>query len=294
MSIIRSLLTGTTLLALLSGCDRPASSGAPAAVIEVPQPPRVLPPDSATSALAGVFQAAGLNIPPVSAFANRPWGQLAGFKVPAQDAPKEWERLRAATDKTGYYPLITSNTHAFLTHIDEAAEQTALEDMLKNAATIDPVAWVNDREKESLSFNPNDKAPRGPWKEVRPHAELQSLRDHRDQWEPDVYILLLPTREPWQAFLYLGWGGWNDCPEAAVHAAFFRRWQTLYGAEPMLISSDIIESRAGRPPQSKDDALALAREQYHYCSDIVLQGVGTLEALGAGLKGGEYWYFWWD
>jgi Domain of unknown function (DUF4253) len=45
---------------------------------------------------------------------------------------------------------------------------------------------------------------------------------------------------------------------------------------------------------TRKDALDLAREQYIYCSDIVSQGTGTLEALAAGLLGGTAWFFWWD
>jgi hypothetical protein len=49
-----------------------------------------------------------------------------------------------------------------------------------------------------------------------------------------------------------------------------------------------------RPPQTRPEALDLAREHYVYCSDIVHQGLGTLSALAARLMGNAWWAFWWD
>jgi hypothetical protein len=49
-----------------------------------------------------------------------------------------------------------------------------------------------------------------------------------------------------------------------------------------------------RKPQSRDEAIALAREQYAYCADIVDQGVGTISQLAKDLMAYDWWYFWWD
>ncbi|MEN3327087.1 MAG: hypothetical protein V7638_1894 [Acidobacteriota bacterium] len=49
-----------------------------------------------------------------------------------------------------------------------------------------------------------------------------------------------------------------------------------------------------RPASTRDEALALAKQQFIYCSDIVHQGVGSVEALAATLFGATVWYFWWD
>jgi hypothetical protein len=42
------------------------------------------------------------------------------------------------------------------------------------------------------------------------------------------------------------------------------------------------------------EALDLSREQYSYCSDIVDQRVGTLNALAAALMQYDWLYFWRD
>ena len=60
------------------------------------------------------------------------------------------------------------------------------------------------------------------------------------------------------------------------------------------MSGDVIECTVKTPPSSKQAALALAREQFVYCSDIVHQGVRSIEALAATLLNSKTWYFWWD
>ena len=70
--------------------------------------------------------------------------------------------------------------------------------------------------------------------------------------------------------------------------------QVRFGAELVGLSTDRMDLRVTRPPQSRAEALDLAREQYVYCSDIVDQGVGTFSALAAVLLGNPLWSFWWD
>lgn len=62
----------------------------------------------------------------------------------------------------------------------------------------------------------------------------------------------------------------------------------------MILDGDVLEMRVTRPPQNDEDALALAREQYLFCFDIVDQGVMTIDNLRQSLLGSELWYFWWD
>jgi len=49
------------------------------------------------------------------------------------------------------------------------------------------------------------------------------------------------------------------------------------------MSADVPNIETIDGPRSREDALALAREQYIYRSDIVDQGVNTLSVLAAGL-----------
>lgn len=294
MPLSRTILTAGLLCATAAGCDKaPQSPPAPRPAAQAKVPLPELPADATTLKIPETFRAAGVPIPDLLAVAKLPWGQLAGFRIDARKAAAEWARLRAAVDRTDYYPLIAINNHDWLLDIAEIGTGTPLPDILNHAAALDHDAWFAKQDQGRTAYEPNP-IPRGPWKDADPHTELLTLKDHEGNWEPDVLILLLPTREGWQTPAYLGWGNWNSCPEASVHTAIFKRWQQQYGAEPMLIAQDVIEARVARPPQTRDAALSLAREHYLYCADIVDQGVGTLDALAAGLKDAGYWYFWWD
>jgi hypothetical protein len=107
-------------------------------------------------------------------------------------------------------------------------------------------------------------------------------------------ISVIAVADPAEVPAVFGWGAWNECPAPGAHVAVLRRWAAMYGAEVVGISEDIIEMRVARPPVSRDDALALAREQFAYCPDIVAQGVETISNLAATLRGSTAWYFWWD
>lgn len=113
-----------------------------------------------------------------------------------------------------------------------------------------------------------------------------------DEPWPRVHIALLPTRDPTEAPAYLRAGGWNDCPEAVHQVAALRAWRDRYGAELIGCSHDTMNIRVQRQPSSRDEALALAREQHLFCSDMLNEM--TLAELGAYLLENDWWFFWWD
>lgn len=109
-----------------------------------------------------------------------------------------------------------------------------------------------------------------------------------------VHIGLLPLTQAWQVPAFLKIGNWNECPDAAVHVAFFKYWYEQYGAVVTAISSDTIEFSVARPPETIEQARILAHQQYMYCADIVDQGVETEENLAHTLLNADNWFFWWD
>ncbi|HEY0683472.1 MAG TPA: DUF4253 domain-containing protein [Steroidobacter sp.] len=76
----------------------------------------------------------------------------------------------------------------------------------------------------------------------------------------EVCFGLIPVESPWLVPAFLKFGGWNDCPEASVHLAFFRRWFEQYGAEVVTVTNDVIEFRVSRPPRTPEEAKQLAIE----------------------------------
>lgn len=109
-----------------------------------------------------------------------------------------------------------------------------------------------------------------------------------------VYIGIAPTDDRTTIPAYLRWGGWNECPAAEYHVAAMRTWRDRYGAELVGMSADTINLRVTAKPKTREEALALARDQYVYCNDIIDQGYPAYSALAADLMANDWWYFWWD
>jgi hypothetical protein len=211
--------------------------------------------------------------------------------VPGKSAVAERERL---AQRPGVTPIIMGAPEdveliaELLEAPGEAPSQT-----LEKAAALDVETWLRERQASVFGGEP---LPTGPWPGGQ--AEPGGLSVHLDvlskKPKPEVLIGLFPTPDAWKAPAFVRYGGWNECPEAHVHVALHRRWHELHGARIACLSGDIVECLVDRPPATREAALALAREQYLYCPDIVDQGVETVENLAATLLGGKVWYFWWD
>lgn len=120
-----------------------------------------------------------------------------------------------------------------------------------------------------------------------------SLQGCREGLTPYVVLAEIPVQNSWDIFAYLPFGGWNECPGPEEQRAAAKYWFEQYGAEPAVMSADVLEYILPAPvPQ--DRAMEAALEQYFFCIDIVEQGVGTVGALAGSLAQSKYWYFWWD
>ena len=99
---------------------------------------------------------------------------------------------------------------------------------------------------------------------------------------PKVHIALIPTNDWTEIPAYLRWGNWNENPKPEFHVAALRSWRDRFGAELVGMGFDTLNLRVSRGPGSREEALALAQEQYVYCNDIIDQGVRSYRALAAG------------
>lgn len=106
-----------------------------------------------------------------------------------------------------------------------------------------------------------------------------------------LYLVEVPVKEPWQVFVYIPFGGWNECPNAGEHIAVAKYWYEKYGASVAYISNDLIEYHLPQP--ATGDTMSLAEEHMGYCSDCVFQGT-SLTSLASQLKKSTIWYFWWE
>lgn len=109
----------------------------------------------------------------------------------------------------------------------------------------------------------------------------------------ELILAKIPTDKPWEIFAWLPFGGWNECPDYSVMIAVAKYWYGKYHAVPAVMTHDVLEFTAF-PVKDRSAAIGLALEQYAFCTDIVDQGVQTIEVLADSLTKSSVWSFWWD
>jgi hypothetical protein len=194
-----------------------------------------------------------------------------------------------------FTPVIMGPAKEFdlLTEILEEVKETPTE-ILQRAQGMAVQEWF-DRQVEDDSVLA-DLSDSSAWNEASSQpGDFATVRDVLTRRvHLSVWIAKIPTAQPCEVPGYLKLGGWNACPVAEEHVAVWHYWQKKYGAEILCVTSDVIEATVAHPPTEKEECYVLAREQFSYCEDIVTQGVGTIDALAAGLRASKSWYFWWD
>ncbi|MBR5947127.1 MAG: DUF4253 domain-containing protein [Clostridia bacterium] len=60
-------------------------------------------------------------------------------------------------------------------------------------------------------------------------------------------LMLLPTAKPWEAALFLPFGGRNECPAPREMAAMLKKWHESFGAVPAVFAGDALEIFIPRP-----------------------------------------------
>ncbi len=233
--------------------------------------------------------------------------------VPGREALQEWERIR---DEGEFTPIILGGAED-LARVAEAADpentfgmQYAVLQYGWGLKHPDGLAAMRDAEWEAFlqryrergeddivaSLEVEEEEPLGEWPDSpEKNPGLLALFDWQTgDVHDEVHIVLLPGTDATRVPALLNFGGWNANPPPGFHMAALKSWQERYGAVPVLISDDVIELRVTRRPETREEALELAREQFLYSEDIVFQGVGSISDLAASLMVSDWWYFWWD
>jgi hypothetical protein len=237
--------------------------------------------------------------------ATAPAPPFPTIQVVRSEALAEWERLRALDNG---YPVLVGDQEelATLGELSSFADRTP-DDILAAAARLEhPASIVALRNAEveqardymsrsGLQFADSYAPPDSEWPDASriPRASGPSVMEAGKPTDR-INLLLVPASNMYEVPAHLGLGGWNDCPAAEYHVAAMRYWHGRYGAELVTVSGDVVELRVARRPTSRQEALELAREQYHYCPDIVEQGTESISGLAAMLMASDWWYFWWD
>ena len=223
--------------------------------------------------------------------------EITTLRLAGKDALAELHARRAAFRRTGEYPFLIGGEEE-LERVEETAslnEQT-FDDIVAASMRVNVDDWLRQRRADAGEHPFPCDALSGEW--PGGIVEKGSISLHLDvltrEVKEEVLLGLVKISDPWQLPAVLKYGAWNECPEAEVHCALHRRWQSVFGAEIVGMSGDVVECIVRNPPRDREAAKRLAWEQYWYCADIVVQGCGSVTNLAAILLDSDYWYFWWD
>lgn len=228
-----------------------------------------------------------------------PDAQLPPFPFPlvavqGRHAERAWREFHALWRLQGCSAIVVGdrNDVALLAESIELNNEKSPESILQSAADIVPGAFFEERSHE---LGPDALTPdRRDWPIAAPTYFSIQCDILTKNPKPVVYLARIPTVHPWEIPAHLKYGGWNDCPAPECHVAVFKDWTQRFDLEIYGVTSDVIECAIRRPPGTKAAALALAREQFLYCTDIVFQGTESISLLAATLLDSDVWYFWWD
>ncbi|MCA8910936.1 MAG: DUF4253 domain-containing protein [Planctomycetes bacterium] len=225
------------------------------------------------------------------------------LSVPGADAPDIQARYMAGWPASGQYPVVLGSEkqasrrmRSIVANLKTYRAEDPVREIIRRAAAIDVEPWFTAR-YGALGIDPAvEPEPDGEWARdsASPIGPTAHLKPSTSKPLKQAGLALVPTRNPAEVFAHLCWGGWNNCPTAEEHVAVHHYWVGKYGGGVISVTQDVVECEISHPPQDRPAAIALAREQYAYCPDVVDQGTGTLASLAAGLLQSKYWYFWWD
>nr|WP_319396600.1 DUF4253 domain-containing protein [uncultured Desulfobacter sp.] len=214
--------------------------------------------------------------------------------VSGEDAISTCMKLREE-GKGQFTPVILGNPKELSILLDGISEPSpSPEEIIKTSQNIEMKKFMEQRKLEDEEYYANVEL--GQWpnsakpsNDLTGHTGIFTSRPLKQ-----VLICKVPTPNSWEVPAYLFYGGWNECPSAEEHVAILKYWNEKFGAEIITVKNDVIECTVSSPPQTRDEAMALANEQFFYCADIVYQGTDNLANLASILKGGKTWFFWWD
>ncbi|MEU8616599.1 DUF4253 domain-containing protein [Streptomyces sp. NPDC048623] len=94
----------------------------------------------------------------------------------------------------------------------------------------------------------------------------------------------------------IGWTGpLNHENDVARLCAVLRSWEDRFGVRVIALSYDRLDLSVAAPPQTVEEALAVAVEHFAFCPDNIWQGYETLRLYAEeALVGNSHWTFWWD
>ena len=210
--------------------------------------------------------------------------------------------------QNGYYPVIVVPDPVLSEALELAMEDVGLgdtqeeirknrDDIIRSSKEIDVKEFLDEKYAEYSEMH-EDTDIIGNFKETEPTNWFYShLAGSGSTPQKEILLAKIPVRNPWEIAAWIPMGGFNDCPDPAVQTAVFHYWYEKYGAVPALVTYDNWEMELTNPPKTDEEAEELAKEQFAFCYDLVMQsaiGWDKIRALASTLKNSSTWYFWWD
>lgn len=129
-----------------------------------------------------------------------------------------------------------------------------------------------------------------------PTADMDDL-DFEEQIEKQGEILIaeIPVKNPWEIFVYIPFGGWNDCPGNEDIMAISKYWFEKYGAITFAISHNTLEYIVEKPVDD-EDKIRFTEEFYAFCPDSVDKYMESfnIDKLAKKIYKNKLWSFQWN
>lgn len=111
-------------------------------------------------------------------------------------------------------------------------------------------------------------------------------------YEGELYLVKVPTENPYEIFAWLPFCGWNSCPGVGEMISMCEYWYNEYGAVPAAITYDTLTFYLSEPVTDKETAIKAAKEQCAFSSEVL--GMGGIDSYVAMTLNSNVWTFWWD
>lgn len=104
-----------------------------------------------------------------------------------------------------------------------------------------------------------------------------------------LFLLKVPTAEPWRVFEHIPFGGFGSCPENGVHMAFAKHWFDTYGAVPAILSDCSVQYLL---PGTAEATAELNEQLIQYCPSLT-EYIHP-DSFADQFAPVKVWFFFWD
>ncbi|MEV5604658.1 DUF4253 domain-containing protein [Streptomyces sp. NPDC052299] len=254
----------------------------------------------------------GLSLPPgslVSETYDGPWSEPLLWVADGTAAPGAWAQYLPARDAAGLQPVLLQDEPRVEEWWDGELDPGMMSDpgdhraeevltLFWEAAVADTSEGEEDEGETIAPFTtgwPGLASPEGTVAD--PDTVAADVADAlTENWLESPRPALVPVGRAADIPAAIGWSGpVNYENDVARLCAVLRSWEDRFGARVIALSYARLDLSVAAPPQTPDEALAVAAEHFAFCPDNIWQGYETIRLYAEeALVGNTHWTFWWD